>query len=140
MNRIVENFDENHMTSFYSDYLKKNIMVVISDELNASEEILTDEYKERISIFINNMSKWYYLVYDAILHWVKNKFDVVLNTSDIELMIIYVLFEQSENGLYGLSFRLSIDIEHGCGIQIAVQNDDYRIIKIGTGDVSFEFY
>lgn len=138
MNRILENFDENHMTSFYSDYLKKNIMVIISDELDASEETLTDEYKEKISTFINKMSKWYYLVYDAILLWAKNEYGVALNTSDIELMIIYVLFEQSENELYGLSFRLSIDIEHGCGLQIAVQNDDYRIIKIGTGEVAFE--
>ena len=139
MNRIVENFDENHMASFYSDYLKKDIMIIISDELNASEERLTYEYKERISIFINNISEWYCLVCDAVLHWAKSKFNVILNTSDIELMIIYVLFEPFENGLYGLLFRLSIDIEHGCGIQIAVQNDDYRIIKIGTGDLAFEF-
>ena len=133
MNRILENFDENHMTSFYSDYLKKNIMVIISDELDSSEETLTDEYKAKISTFINKMSKWYYLVYDAILHWAKNEYDVALNTSDIELMIIYVLFEQSENELYGLSFRLSMILNMDVDFKLL-----YKMMIIGLSKLAQE--
>lgn len=40
-------FNENFYMSIFSEYLNKNIHLNISDELDASEEELTDEYREK---------------------------------------------------------------------------------------------
>jgi len=137
MNQININFDNNHAMTFYSEYLRKNIMIIISDELEASEEDLTFDFKNKISLFINNISKWYPPVCQGIIDWVKSTYDISINLVDIELMIIYILFEQVENALFGLDFRLSVDIEHGCGVQLSLQNNHYIITKIGSADVAF---
>lgn len=57
--------------------------------------------------------------------------------SDIELMGIYILFEQNEYELFGLAFRLEFEIEHGCGIKIKINEGKYEIIEIGTGEVAY---
>lgn len=138
MESNIEKFDDNFMTIVYSDYLQKDIMVSISDELDACEEELTLEYRKEISSFINNIAQWYYLVSDVIFDWSKKQYHTSIKASDIELMIVYVLFEQTEQERYGLSFRLSFDIEHGCGVQITIEDGQYSVIKIGSADVAFE--
>ena len=140
MESNIEKFDDDFMTKVYSDYLQKDIMVCISDELDACEEELTLGYRKEISSFINAMAQWYHLVYDAIFDWTKKQYGTSLKTPDIELMIVYVLFEQTEQERYGLSFRLTFDIEHGCGVQIVVEEGQYSVIKIGSADVAFEIY
>ena len=130
-------FNENFYTSVFSEYLNKNIHLNISDELDASEEELTDEYTQKVASFVNNMSQWYGIACDSIIAWVKNVYKIDINLQDIELMGIYILFEQNEHELFGLIFRVEFDIEHGCGIKIKINEGKYEIIEIGTGEVAF---
>lgn len=130
------NFDQNHIMTYYCDYLKKKILVIINDELEASEESLTDEYKGRIVSFLDDMVKWYSSVSDAVMRWATDTYHIHISPENLELMVINVLFEQFDKELYGVSFRLSNDVEHGCGVQIAVQNNNYTVVKIGTEDVA----
>ena len=41
-------FDEDLETSVFIDALKKKVRLVLSDDLEASEQELTEEYKEKI--------------------------------------------------------------------------------------------
>lgn len=130
-------FNENFYMSIFSEYLNKNIHLNISDELDASEEELTDEYREKIVNFVNNTPQWYGITCDSIIAWVKNVYKIDIHLQDIELMGIYILFEQNEHELFGLIFRLEFDIEHGCGIKIKINDGKYEIIETGTGEVAF---
>ncbi len=130
-------FNENFYMSIFSEYLNKNIHLNISDELDTSEEELTDEYREKIVNFVNNTPQWYGITCDSIIAWVKNVYKIDIHLQDIELMGIYILFEQNEHELFGLIFRLEFDIEHGCGIKIKINDGKYEIIETGTGEVAF---
>ena len=44
-------FNENYYMSIFSEYINKNILLNISDELDASEEELTDGYRQKDSKF-----------------------------------------------------------------------------------------
>lgn len=130
-------FNENYYMSIFSEYINKNILLNISDELDASEEELIDGYRQKIASFVNNMSQWYGIACDSIIAWVKDIYNIDVHLSDIELMGIYILFEQNEHELFGLAFRLEFDIEHGCGIKIKTNDGKFEIIEIGSGDVAF---
>lgn len=130
-------FNENFYMSIFSEYLSKNIHLNISDELDASEEELTDKYREKIASFVNNTSQWYGITCDSIIAWTKNVYKIDVHLQDIELMGIYILFEQNEHELFGLIFRVEFDIEHGCGIKIKINDGKYEIIETGTGEVAF---
>lgn len=130
-------FNENYYMSIFSEYINKNILLNISDELDASEEELTDGYRQKIASFVNNMSQWYGIACDSIIAWVKDIYNIDVHLSDIELMGIYILFEQNEHELFCLAFRLEFDIEHGCGIKTKTNDGKFEIIEIGSGDVAF---
>lgn len=130
-------FNERFYMSIFSEYLNKNIHLNISDELDASEEELTDKYREKIVSFVNNTPQWYGITCDSIISWIKNVYKLDVHLQDIELMGIYILFEQNEHELFGLIFRVEFDIEHGCGIKIKINEGKYEIIEIGTGEVAF---
>jgi ferredoxin-fold anticodon binding domain-containing protein len=130
-------FNERFYMSIFSEYLNKNIHLNISDELDASEEELTDKYREKIASFVNNTPQWYGITCDSIIAWTKNVYKIDVHLQDIELMGIYILFEQNEHELFGLIFRVEFDIEHGCGIKIKINEGKYEIIEIGTGEVAF---
>lgn len=130
-------FNERFYMSIFSEYLNKNIHLNISDELDASEEELTDKYREKIVSFVNNTPQWYGITCDSIISWTKNVYKIDVHLQDIELMGIYILFEQNEHELFGLIFRVEFDIEHGCGIKIKINEGKYEIIEIGTGEVAF---
>lgn len=85
-------FNENYYMSIFSEYINKNILLNISDELDASEEELTDGYRLKIASFVNNMSQWYGIACDSIIAWVKDIYNIDVHLSDIELMGIYILF------------------------------------------------
>ncbi|MBC5623749.1 hypothetical protein [Butyricimonas hominis] len=129
-------FDDNYTLNIFSEYLNKNLMVVISDELEASEEELTLDYRSKIAAFINDTPTWYNQVCQEIIKWVKLTYNISIESTDIELMIIFILFEQSEKELFGLDFRLTVDAEHGCGIQLKINNGHYEIAKIGIADIA----
>ena len=102
-----------------------------------SEEELTEDYKGKIASFVNNMPQWYSRAYNSIIAWAKDTYKIDAHVQDIELINIFVLFEQNEDELFGVEFRVEFDVEHGCGIKIKVDNGKYDIIEVGTGDVAF---
>lgn len=130
-------FDDNFEMGVFSEYLNKEIRLCILDDLEASVEELTDEYKEKIAYFVNSISQWYSAVCNSIISWSKDTYKIDAHLQDIELMCIFVLFEQNADELFGLGFRVEFDVEHGCGIKIKVNDGKYDIIEVGTGDVAF---
>ena len=128
-------FDEN--LEFYTSIGEANneICVVLSDDLNATEEDLTDEYKTQISGFINDYAKWHEKVFNAVNDWSENKYCDRPEENNVQLLNIFVLFEQDESELYGLEFGIDCDNEHGCGLKIS--KDGYEVIEIGTADIAF---
>ena len=131
-------FDEDLETSIFLDALKKKVRIVLSDDLEASEQELTEEYKERIVQFLEEISIWYNKTIDAVKQYADNKYSIKdISDSDIELMAIFIRFEQDEPALFGLSYRTEFDVEHGCGIKLKGNNQQFEIVEIGCADVAF---
>lgn len=131
-------FDEDLETSVFIDALKKKVRLVLSDDLEASEQELTEEYKEKIVQFLEEISIWYDKTAVAVKQYADNKYSIKdISDSDIELMAIFILFEQDEPALFGLSYRTEFDVEHGCGIKLKGNNQQFEIVEIGCADVAF---
>lgn len=131
-------FDEELETSIFLDALKKKVRIVLSDDLEASEQELTEEYKEKIVQFLEEISIWYNKTIDAVKQYADNKYSIKdISDSDIELMAIFILFEQDEPALFGLSYRTEFDVEHGCGIKLKGNDQQFEIVEIGCADVAF---
>lgn len=131
-------FDEELETSIFLDALKKKVRIVLSDDLEASEQELTEEYKQRIVQFLEEISIWYDKTAVAVKQYADNKYSIKdISDSDIELMAIFILFEQDEPTLFGLSFRTEFDVEHGCGIKLKGNDQQFEIVEIGCADVAF---
>ncbi|GAB6959618.1 hypothetical protein JCM15754A_09530 [Prevotella aurantiaca JCM 15754] len=131
-------FDEDLETSVFISALKKKVRIVLSDDLEASEQELTEEYKEKIVQFLEEISIWYNKTIDAVKQYADNKYSIKdISDSDIELMAIFILFEQDEPDLFGLSYRTKFDVEHGCGIKLKGNDQQFEIVEIGCADVAF---
>ena len=131
-------FDEDLETSIFLDALKKKVRIVLSDDLEASEQELTEEYKEKIVQFLEEISIWYDKTIDAVKQYADNKYSIKdISDYDIELMAIFILFEQDEPALFGLSYRTEFDVEHGCGIKLKGNDQQFEIVEIGCADVAF---
>ena len=131
-------FDEDLETSIFLDALKKKVRIVLSDDLEASEQELTEEYKQRIVQFLEEISIWYNKTIDAVKQYADDKYGIKdVSSNDIELMAIFILFEQDEPDLFGLSFRTEFDVEHGCGIKLKANDQQFEIVEIGCADVAF---
>ena len=131
-------FDEDLETSIFLDALKKKVRIVLSEDLEASEQELTEEYKEKIVQFLEEISIWYNKTIDAVKQYADNKYSIKdISDSDIELMAIFILFEQDEPALFGLSYRTEFDVEHGCGIKLKGNDQLFEIVEIGCADVAF---
>ena len=131
-------FDEDLETSVFISALKKKVRLVLSDDLEASEQELTEEYKEKIVQFLEEISIWYNKTIDAVKQYADNKYSIKdISDSYIELMAIFILFEQDEPALFGLSYRTEFDVEHGCGIKLKGNNQQFEIVEIGRADVAF---
>ena len=131
-------FDEDLETSIFLDALKKKVRLVLSDDLEASEQELTEEYKEKIVKFLEEISIWYDKTTVAVKQYADNKYSIKdISDTDIELMAIFILFEQDEPALFGLSYRTEFDVEHGCGIKLKGNNQQFEIVEIGCADVAF---
>lgn len=131
-------FDEDLETSIFLDALKKKVRIVLSDDLEASEQELTEGYKEKIVQFLEEISIWYNKTTIAVKQYADNKYSIKdISDSDIELMAIFIRFEQDEPALFGLSYRTEFDVEHGCGIKLKGNNQQFEIVEIGCADVAF---
>lgn len=47
--------------------LDDEVCITLSDSLSASEEELTEDYKEKIASFVNNMPQWYSRACNSII-------------------------------------------------------------------------
>ncbi len=131
-------FDEDLETSVFISALKKKVRLVLSDDLEASEQQLSEEYKQRIVQFLEEISIWYNKTIDAVKQYADGKYGIKdVSSNDIELMAIFILFEQDEPALFGLSYRTEFDVEHGCGIKLKDNNQQFEIVEIGCADVPF---
>ena len=131
-------FDEDLETSVFISALKKKVRLVLSDDLEASEQELTEEYKEKIVQFLEEISIWYNKTIDAVKQYADGKYGIKdVSSNDIELMAIFILFEQDEPALFGLSYRTEFDVEHGCGIKLKGNDQQFEIVEIGCADVAF---
>lgn len=131
-------FDEDLETSIFISALKKKVRIVLSDDLEASEQELTEEYKEKIVQFLEEISIWYDKTTVAVKQYADNKYSIKdISDTDIELMAIFILFEKDEPALFGLSYRTEFDVEHGCGIKLKGNNQQFEIVEIGCADVAF---
>ena len=131
-------FDEDLETSVFISALKKKVRLVLSDDLEASEQQLSEEYKQRIVQFLEEISIWYNKTIDAVKQYADNKYSIKdISDSDIELMAIFILFEQDEPDPFGLSYRTKFDVEHGCGIKLKGNGQQFEIVEIGCADVAF---
>ena len=131
-------FDEDLETSVFISALKKKVRIVLSDDLEASEQELTEEYKEKIVQFLEEISIWYNKTIDAVKQYADGKYGIKdVSDTDIELMAIFILFEQDEPDLFGLSYRIEFDVEHGCGIKLKGNDQQFEIVEIGCADVAF---
>ena len=131
-------FDEDLETSVFISALKKKVRLVLSDDLEASEQQLSEEYKQKIVQFLEENSIWYNKTTIAVKQYADNKYSIKdISDSDIELMAIFILFEQDEPDLFGLSYRTKFDVEHGCGIKLKGNDQQFEIVEIGCADVAF---
>ena len=130
--------DEYLETSVVISALKKKVRIVLSDDLEASEQQLSEEYKQKIVQFLEEISIWYNKTIDAVKQYADDKYGIKdVSETDIELMAIFILFEQDEPTLFGLSFRTEFDVEHGCGIKLKGNDQQFKVVEIGCADVAF---
>lgn len=134
-NKII--FDENMEMYISPKGLNTEVCISIPDSLLAFEEELTEEHKSKIANFINNISDWYNKAVEAVLKRAKLIYNIEAKNKDLQLMNIFILFEQIDDELYGLEFRAEFDVEHGCGLQIRGKDGNFDIVKVGAGDVAF---
>ena len=59
-------FGDELETTIFLDALKKKVRLVLSDDLEASEQELTIEYKEKILQFHEEISIWYNKTIDPV--------------------------------------------------------------------------
>ena len=83
-------FDEDLETSVFISALKKKVRLVLSDDLEASEQQLSEEYKQKIVQFLEEISIWYNKTIDAVKQYADGKYGIKdVSNTDIELMAIF---------------------------------------------------
>lgn len=108
---------------------ENSIELILSDELSVMDEEITTEYKRKILNFMSNSSIWYDAAKNHIL---KDTGDI----SGLRLTTVYILSEQDvDEIIFGLSFNLNFDREHGRGIQI--NGETLEIVQYGEAHVAF---
>ncbi len=107
----------------------QEISLSLSDDLEIVDNLdkFPKKYSKQILEFINNSAKWY----SKAISKIKDEFD---ENTECQLTEIFILYEPDENQIYGLSFWVSLDIEHGRGIKIT---GDYEIIEYGNNEIAF---
>lgn len=123
-------FDENLMLSDVKIAEQKEpFILALSDDLSLAEEIVSNDFKNKIITFINSSSKWFEIAKDQV-------FKDTGDTKGLRLITLYVLSEQlADYIIFGLEFSLDFDREHGRGLQINAET--YEILDYGTADISF---
>jgi hypothetical protein len=127
-------FDDQLACDLNVEYLNTDIILYISDDLNASLEPLSEAYLDKIVTFVNSIDTWYPLALQAVKEWGVKIYGN--GNGNIQLMSIHLLFEQNApQSIFGLQFRPDYDVEHGAGIKMT--GDDFKIIEAGSADIAF---
>lgn len=127
-------FDEQGSCDIKVDYLEYDIILYISDALNAYQEKLRVGYLARIAKFLNSIDRWYPICSTAVSAWGLKTYGA--SGGDVRLLSVHVLFEQeSELPVFGLQFRPEYDTEHGAGVKI--NGDSFDLVEVGAADVAF---
>lgn len=120
-------FDEDYQMVINIPEESNPVTLIISDELDAAYEPLSNSFQKKIIEFINKSNVWYPLAHERI----NKEFSKDIAS---QLMNIYILSEEdNKNTIFGLLYRIEEDVEHGRGIKIT---DDMEIIEYGIGDIA----
>lgn len=122
-------FDEDLSMKFFAERIGKSINIILSDGLESSDEVLTDEYKKKIALFINDFEIWYDDVLNAIKDYFKRKGIIITLPDDVELMKIFVLFEQNEHHELLSAYTILTPWNHKLAISKPKQVHQVRNIK-----------
>lgn len=107
----------------------QTVLVELSDELAASEEVLRKPYKQKIVDFLNSSQVWFPIAIEKI----QREEDPSVS---FRLLQIFILSEQDADSLiFGLVFWVNVDVEHQRGMKI--DGDTMHILEYGIGDVAF---
>jgi hypothetical protein len=132
MNATEIVFDEDHCMDYVAISKQATpITLAVADWLEAADEDLRVDYKNKITNFVNSSEIWFPIAFDKIKQEIGN-------TDGLQLTMIYILFEQNQNdSLYGLSFNLDADEEHGRGM--VLNGENFKIVEYGQASVSFRW-
>lgn len=111
----------------------ESVLLELSDSLEAYEACeageLSSAYKDRIARFLAAAETWYPLAIAEI-----RKRDP--EPGKLRLLQVFVLSEEDAASIvFGLLFRVEIDVEHGRGLRI--DGETMAILQYGIGDVAF---
>lgn len=114
------------MNVFISEQ-EDSIRLVLSDELALADEIMANDYKEKIVHMLGSSAYWHELAEKRIFSELSMMG---------QLMAIYLLSEQtSSDFIFGLLFRVDAEVEHGRGMKISLE--EMTIIDYGDTDRAF---
>ena len=114
------------MNVFISEQ-EDSIRLVLSDELALADEIMANDYKEKIVHMLGSSAYWHELAEKRIFSELSMMG---------QLMAIYLLSEQtSSDCIFGLLFRVDAEVEHGRGMKISLE--EMTIIDYGDADRAF---
>ena len=120
-------FDDDLEMSVFIPEQQDSIRLVLSDELALADEVMANDYKEKIVHMLGLSAYWYELAEKRI-------FSELSMTG--QLMAIYLLSEQtSSDFIFGLLYRVDAEVEHGRGMKISIE--EMTIIDYGDADRAF---
>lgn len=120
-------FDDDLEMSVFIPEQQDSIRLVLSDELALADEVMSNDYKEKIVHMLRASAYWYELAEKRIFSELSMMG---------QLMVIYLLSEQtSSDFIFGLLFRVDAEVEHGRGMKISLE--EMAIIDYGDADRAF---
>ena len=120
-------FDDDLEMSVFIPEQQDSIRLVLSDELALADEVMSNDYKEKIVHMLGASAYWYELAEKRIFSELSMMG---------QLMVIYLLSEQtSSDFIFGLLFRVDAEVEHGRGMKISLE--EMAIIDYGDADRAF---
>ena len=120
-------FDDDLEMSVFIPEQHDSIRLVLSDELALADEVMSNDYKEKIVHMLRSSAYWYELAEKRIFSELSMMG---------QLMVIYLLSEQtSSDFIFGLLYRVDAEVEHGRGMKISLE--EMTIIDYGDADRAF---
>ncbi|MBG9987798.1 hypothetical protein HZY88_02245 [Aerococcaceae bacterium DSM 111176] len=120
---------KNFETSINLGDEQEKVTLVISDDLEAAYEPLPEDYEKKIVHFLDNIDQWL----PQVVARIDSEFDKQVEK---KLTNIFILSEPDEDDLiFGVSFWIAEDTEHGRGAKISMNNN--QLIEYGHAEDAF---